>query len=322
LVEDNLINQEVASEFLKQVGCNVIIASNGYEAINIVDDSFDIVLMDLQMPGIDGFETTKRIRKIYAALPIIAMTAAVMQKDIEQCSDAGMNGHISKPFEISDMLLTMAKWMPNKIINTSTEDIDNDIININGLDTVYALPLFNNNRDFYISILKKFVNGYKDRDKVIKKYLLDNDIISVKEELHTLKGISGNIGAINLNKICENLEKNVNINIDLKELEVELKLICDAIDSISLTHNDKNENIISFDFTNAIDTIDKFIEDITYSNIISKDEIDKFKNIIGHYGNTKVFLSFIDAIDSFDYEDANKLLKQLKNIIERDNNAK
>jgi CheY-like chemotaxis protein/HPt (histidine-containing phosphotransfer) domain-containing protein len=304
----------VASEFLRKFGCNVIIASNGYEAINIIDNSFDIVLMDLQMPGIDGFETTKRIRKIYPNLPIIAMTAAVMQKDIEQCNNAGMNGHISKPFEISDMLATISKWIPDKIINDKVAIIESDTkLHIDYLDTDYAMKLFKD-KDFYISILKKFEKTYKDKAEIIQNMLFNNDIKTAKEELHTLKGVSGNIGATELNKICSALEKSISVDSDLMVLKNELHLICSEISKIEVKQNNQYN---SFDKEKALLVIDKFIFDIAESNIISKDDIDNFKNTLGDYADDELFSSFFNAIDSFDYSDASILLIQIKNIISK-----
>ena len=117
LVEDNDINQELAAELLTEAGGVVEIANNGAEAVDMVRrTAFDAVLMDWQMPVMDGFEATRIIRADarFAQLPILAMTANVMNGDREKCLAVGMNDHISKPIEVGQMLETLARWINSK----------------------------------------------------------------------------------------------------------------------------------------------------------------------------------------------------------------
>jgi CheY-like chemotaxis protein len=114
LVEDNLINQKVACRFLEKQGHAVVIAGNGREALDVLDDwAFDLVLMDVQMPEMDGFAATAAIRQREANrgghLPIVALTANAMQGDRERCLEAGMDGYVAKPFEPNVLLREMAE---------------------------------------------------------------------------------------------------------------------------------------------------------------------------------------------------------------------
>ena len=114
LVEDNKINQLVATELLMLLGIKVNIANNGYEAIEAVaKKAFDLVLMDIHMPELDGIEATKKIRSQvkYADLPIVAMTADAMVGDKESSLAAGMNGHITKPIDPNVLRNTLLKWI-------------------------------------------------------------------------------------------------------------------------------------------------------------------------------------------------------------------
>ncbi|HQT36835.1 MAG: hypothetical protein B7Y30_06345, partial [Campylobacterales bacterium 16-40-21] len=114
LVEDNDLNQLVASERLKQMGITCSIANNGQEAVEMVQkEVFDAVLMDLQMPVMDGFEATREIRKLegFASLPIIALSAAVLQDDLKMATDAGMNDHIAKPIDKIVLQNILSKWL-------------------------------------------------------------------------------------------------------------------------------------------------------------------------------------------------------------------
>ena len=114
LVEDNQINQMVAQKMLEKIGIKSTLAADGQEALNMLDqDEFDAVLMDCQMPVMDGFEATRRIREQPALLklPVIAMTANVMEGDREKCIEAGMNDYIGKPVVEADLKKTLARWI-------------------------------------------------------------------------------------------------------------------------------------------------------------------------------------------------------------------
>ena len=116
LAEDNKVNQMVATKLLKRTGCEIKIANNGSEALEMVkqdQDKFDVVVMDLQMPVMDGFEATLKIREIrnHQALPIIAMTADAMEGVRERCLAAGMNDYVSKPISFNALVSTLSKWM-------------------------------------------------------------------------------------------------------------------------------------------------------------------------------------------------------------------
>ncbi|MGD8802426.1 MAG: response regulator, partial [Gammaproteobacteria bacterium] len=114
LVEDNPINQMVAQKMLEKIGLESTLAGDGQEALNRLEqDRFDAVLMDCQMPVMDGFEATRRIREQSAltSLPVIAMTANVMEGDREKCIEAGMNDYIGKPVVEADLKKTLARWL-------------------------------------------------------------------------------------------------------------------------------------------------------------------------------------------------------------------
>jgi CheY-like chemotaxis protein len=114
LVEDNPINQMVAQKMLEKIGITATLAANGQEALNLLDQGdYDAVLMDCQMPVMDGFEATRRIREQGALLklPVIAMTANVMEGDREKCIESGMNDYIGKPVVEADLKKTMARWI-------------------------------------------------------------------------------------------------------------------------------------------------------------------------------------------------------------------
>jgi CheY-like chemotaxis protein len=115
LAEDHPINSRMARAQLERLGCEVTVAFNGEEALVCIEtSSFDLVLMDIQMPGIDGYESARLIRASHPDLPIIALTAHALSEHRQLCVDAGMNDHLSKPFFLQDLREILAKWLPGQ----------------------------------------------------------------------------------------------------------------------------------------------------------------------------------------------------------------
>jgi CheY-like chemotaxis protein len=114
LVEDNLINQKITEKMLARIGLATIISNNGKEALDLIikdHNSFDVILMDIQMPILNGLDATRELRKAGVMTPIIAMTANVLKGDREACLEAGMNDYIGKPVKLNDLQHTIRKWM-------------------------------------------------------------------------------------------------------------------------------------------------------------------------------------------------------------------
>ncbi len=139
LAEDNLLNQEVAQRMLEKTGAEVTLANNGAEAVEIAAArAFHLVLMDLQMPVMDGFEAARQIRKSNPQLPIIALSAAVLEADREQAREAGMNAHLAKPIDSNQLYQTLASWLEARDIDLDTNmdmDTDTDISTDMDMDT-------------------------------------------------------------------------------------------------------------------------------------------------------------------------------------------
>ncbi len=236
LVEDNEINQELATELLEGQQIKVTIAENGQQAIGlyqqaITDDvPFDGILMDCQMPVMDGYEATLHIRnKIKdTQTPIIAMTANVMERDKEKALNCGMTDIIAKPIDVGSMFATLANWVSpsnpvqfNVSLQESTKILQEEnnaekapeaLPVIDGLDTNMGLIRASNNHTLYTKLLKRFVEAYSDKSTLTAE--LSNS--AQQRYLHTLKGVAGNLGASDLHSLCENLESEITDD-DLKE---------------------------------------------------------------------------------------------------------
>ncbi|WP_340676785.1 response regulator [Paraglaciecola sp.] len=229
IVEDNPTNQNIAKALLESQGANIVISSGGKEALFELENGllpFDVVLMDIQMPDIDGYETTKRIRAIdkFSQLPIIAMTANVMSSDKEKCKAAGMNGHIGKPFELAQVVkqvLSTLNEFADKTINHEPEEEKMDVQSDNVLafcdkadiNLAEALARFNNMEVIYLKSLGLFTS---DLQKYVNQL---DDVSSTPDDLklifHTLKSTAGALGFTQLTELAKEKDQTLaNLNIE------------------------------------------------------------------------------------------------------------
>lgn len=220
LVEDNEINRELAIELLAQQGIKVVIAVNGKEALErLAENDFDLVLMDCQMPVMDGYQATQEIRQMpqYASLPIIAMTANVLPQDIERALQAGMNDHIAKPLQIEQMFATLEHWMPNQAHQTHlVQPAEKEPYRPNTEET--ALPTLaqintsiglhhTQGGGLYKRLLERFISTHQDFEAHLKNTLEAKQYADATRLVHTLKGTSGTLGMTHLSKLAATLEK-------------------------------------------------------------------------------------------------------------------
>ncbi len=206
LVEDNLLNQELALEILQEAGICVDVAENGAAALEkLAAGEYDGVLMDCQMPVMDGFEATRRLRAEprYAALPVIAMTANAMAGDKEKCLECGMTDHIPKPIDVGQLFLTLGQWIkPRASAETLTLPAAapeaEEPPDIPGVDWDAALTRMGGNVALLHKQLARFAETQADAVQRVQAALQQNDLDGAQREVHTLKGLAGNIGAAEL----------------------------------------------------------------------------------------------------------------------------
>jgi CheY-like chemotaxis protein len=236
LVDDNVVNQKVAARFLERLGLTATIANDGAEAVKLYEaDRFDLVLMDLQMPVMDGFEATRRIRDFEAwrsRTPIIALTANAMTGQMERCLAAGMDGFLTKPLEVERLREVIAKYCAAD----STVQAEGDAQLIEQVLTTPAIAtqqvdmktlwsIAGNDADF----LKELVNAYVVSASQVLQELQDaernDDRAAVARAAHKLKGASANLKLNRLREQCAVLESDATtlgaeqIRILLKALE-------------------------------------------------------------------------------------------------------
>jgi two-component system sensor histidine kinase/response regulator len=232
LVEDNELNQEVALAMLQEAGMVVDLAENGQVALNrLAADSYDLVLMDMQMPVMDGLTSTAEIRKqpSLSALPIVAMTANAMQRDRDRCLAAGMNDHVAKPIEPEDLWKALLKWVkPGKsgrLVVPVPRDLPEEQelpSDIDGLDMVSGLRRVLGKKHVYLSMLHRYVEGQKSALFDIFNAILRDDPPMAERLAHTLKGASGTIGANGVQKLAAELEDAIKHHRPREELEAHI----------------------------------------------------------------------------------------------------
>jgi PAS domain S-box-containing protein len=220
LVEDNAVNQQVATELLESAGASVKVANHGGEAVKILTEGdqpppFDVVFMDLQMPEMDGFTATRllRARPELQDLPIIAMTAHALVEERQRCLDAGMNDHVSKPIDPDALFATLVRWAkPRQMQAAKAEDrsakaADDMILpHIEGVDVVGALKRVAGNKRLYRDLLVQFAARQSNADLTILAALESGDTKLAKRIAHTVKGVAGNIGLEQLFAAAEKME--------------------------------------------------------------------------------------------------------------------
>jgi len=279
LVEDNEINQQVAKEILEGAGLNIALANNGQEAVNAVKETnYNAVLMDVQMPVMDGYTASREIRNLKSEIrnvPIIAMTAHAMAGDEQKSIDAGMNGHITKPIDPDQLFATLQKWIQpsqkrvaaQKPVVSVKPSEEEKVVSIKGelpeslpgFDLVDGLRRLQGNKTLYRKLLLNFATDYNAVANKIREAFDAKDFGHSHSLVHNLKGLAGNLAATELQAAAVNIEKLV------KGVEKKTPLTKDLNFKLSELENALNQALES------VQTLGLSAEDITYK--ISDDEI-------------------------------------------------
>jgi two-component system, sensor histidine kinase and response regulator len=213
LVEDNALNQELAVELLRRRGARVEVASNGLEALELLAargaEAFDVVLMDLQMPVLDGFEATRRLREqpAFDTLPVLAMTAHAMAEEQARCKAVGMQGHIAKPLDIALLVRTLAPYAVRRGETAAPPaGAASPLPPMPALDVAAALKRFDGHEALYRRTLRAFANDHGDGVGPLAAALDAGRYEDLRRGAHTLHGLAGTIGAAALAEMARVLE--------------------------------------------------------------------------------------------------------------------
>ena len=244
VVDDNRTNQQVALGMLERLACEAAAVDNGEEAIRVVfKDQYDLVLMDVQMPGMDGYEVTDQIRRLEqdtdARIPIIAMTANNQAEDMKHCLSVGMDDYLPKPFSKNILLEKLMKWCkplpvdqmgvavggtPGSLVAVATGDVSDIVGGSTVLDQQALATLQENAGSAYMEMLEVYLEDQVLYLDAIDKALTEEDRNLLKRTAHTLKSSSRHFGATRLGELCASVENDA--------LSVELATITRVVESL------------------------------------------------------------------------------------------
>ena len=256
VVDDDELNQRMMRLILTREGHLVHIASDGVDALRAVREyDFDIILMDLQMPGMDGVEASRRIRESENGgenAYIVALTASYLPEKGHELFEAGMDNYIAKPFDVDHLRQMLDYGLDRRksrlasvsapLVDTASPDVPQ------GLDAIAGLKMVGNDQETYRELLADFVSRLPEINENIKNCFSKNDLSGLSRAAHNVKGVSSNLGALQLSEYAGELEKRAGEGYTDKALEsivretieISRKLIVDASDFLGMTESEIN----------------------------------------------------------------------------------
>lgn len=342
LVEDNEINLQVAREIMEKKNIIVTVAHNGREAVQLIQDrKFDGVLMDIQMPEMDGLEATGVIRNELGLqeLPIIAMTADVVAERIQIYLATGMNDCIFKPINVAQMFTTLCKWItPELLTLDSVKQIVNpinnygekvaeeaDIFQLPGINMENTLLRLGNNKKLYYKLLLQFLESNEDTCTTLTVAMEKGDYPLMLRQLHSLKGVAGNIGAENLYGVIRELEHTI-ANQDVEKIKGKMELfshmlfaVMDSIRSVKdimvevtvLSIEDEKDTQKTFHESKEImESLKDYLENYDTEAILIFEKLKALPIAVTYQVQFKKLQT---AINNYDFEGALEELKELTN---------
>ncbi|MEO2279880.1 response regulator [Pseudoalteromonas pernae] len=321
LVEDNEVNQELALELLSLNHINADLAVNGEQAVQMIKEgTYDGVLMDCQMPIMDGYTATKILRAIpeLKDLPIIAMTANAMAGDREEVLAVGMNDHIAKPINVNEMFKVMARWIsPRQPIQVeehkSVDTTELAVPELPGIDTAKGLAVTQNSPKLFKNLVLRFLEGYKSFHQQVNTAIKEQDDLTLKRLVHTIKGTAGNIGAIQVHELAFELEQK--IDQPDSEYEQQLEALITALNvvlkGIEKAQWQEHETQKSFDPERVIailSELDQAIDQFDTQAIDLTEELEQMFKNTEQYPTIKELLS---ALENFEFAKAKEIYHTL-----------
>lgn len=328
LAEDNHINQQIAEEMLTQFGFVITVADNGAEALEKVrNEDFDLVLMDIQMPVMDGYTAAGEIRKLgFQRLPVIAMTANAMSGDREKSLESGMNDHINKPVDPDEMLATLVKWIPKKntglnLANTEEvkkRQIHNDTAVGKGLDAASGLKRVHGNTKLYYKLLNQMKEQNLTTADDIKRFIDSDNLEDAKQLAHALKGVSGNLGATALHAAAAELDKDIKSGDTAKAYKA-LNAVRLALDEVFATIDAINadqeaEPLLQTasdpeEIKKKLAEIEKLVDDDISEAMALASEL---KGSIADKDSIQIYSQLLSSFDKFDIDDVRRQISALQ----------
>ncbi|HAC33275.1 MAG TPA: hypothetical protein DCF45_02025, partial [Gammaproteobacteria bacterium] len=268
VVEDNRINQQVLRDLLEICAAEVAVAANGAEAVRMATEGdFSLILMDMQMPDMDGFQATRMLRRIprLQELPIIAITAMALAGDRERCLDAGMNDYLSKPIVPEHFYRVVGRWIEAAPSNSQADLTTRPLPGWETLrlafDVGAGLQTVRGNTQLYRQLIIEFLEDHRGDADLIRAYVANNDIDALKRALHTLEGVAGNLGARRLQSAAGDLADEISDPTLLEQFLVELTRVMDAIGEWRNSGSDSGAVKAAIEWPPELDQIESLLKE-------------------------------------------------------------
>ena len=312
VAEDNLTNQEVAEAVLSKMGVEVTLADNGREAVEKAENGhFDAILMDIQMPEMDGLEATRQIRASDwgRTLPIIAMTAAAFDHDRKTSEQAGMNAHISKPIDTSVLLNVLLQWIPARPSAVAEAAVAAQTpqgtaalpLQIEGIDLRDALNRLAHDRALLVRLIRGFVRDFGDWASRLRAALANDDLQSAVRLAHTLKGAAGNIGATQLQSTAGQLEAALahgNTDAADESIDALTKLLLTISNALPPQHTQQQTACV--DAAKALADLEQIDELLKRHRLVSAPLLKTLASHLGDEACHALMSDLVRHIDTFD----------------------
>jgi len=328
VVEDNATNQLVARGFLEKMALVVDVASDGQEAIDkVASRDYDLILMDLQMPNMDGFEAARKIRSTERGrnLPIIAMTAAVMQKDKDASDAAGMNGHIAKPINVEELVSTLIKWSPRRLNEAGSHPQVSPAHSDNvtpeatpDFDLNITLGWLGGDRTLLKQILTSFQMDLEKTSREICNAREQGNWAVAKGIAHKLKGTAGNVGAVALQRQASKLESELierpNADTSAFEEKIEQALVLCKRFIAEMEDDHVDESFASRDEMDKV--LDELAAILLYNRLIPIKLLEKVQAARTWGASEETLEKLKREADMFNYKEALLALELIRKELE------
>lgn len=323
LVEDNEINQQVALELLTSMGLEVGVANNGQEGLaRALTEKFDLVLMDIQMPVMDGLSATRLIRKEknLQTLPIIAMTAHAMVGDKEKSLAAGMNDHLTKPIEIDKLISILNRWLTvaQEIKHVEKKHTKWELLptHLPPFDIPKAIKFTGDEPKLLHQLLLSFAPRYQNAIAQLTQWISEQNFFQAEHLAHSLKGVAGTLAAQELRTAADALEfalhceQYENLEVLVAELTRTLNIALDAIASLPAIP-DENETMEKLNEHEFSTLLTQFNVALRSNHFNATDLFEQIKGHLIHEGLRDETLQLANWLDKLDFQSALPILDKI-----------